>query len=41
MLTEVKYRSTKMIQIYEHTKFGLLAAIGNIKHFKNLLISKK
>lgn len=41
MLNEVKTRSEKMRKIYEHTKFGLLAAIGNIKHYKNLLISKK
>ena len=41
MLDEVKYRSANMVQIYQHTKFGLLAAVGNIRHYKNLLISKK
>ena len=41
MLEEVRLRSAKMVQIYQHTKFGLLAAIGNIRHYKNLLISKK
>lgn len=30
-----------MNKLYEHTKFGLLAVIGNIKHYRNLLISKK
>jgi hypothetical protein len=30
-----------MPKIYEHAKFGLLAVIGNIRHYKNLLLSKK
>jgi len=30
-----------MGKLYEHTKFGLLAVIGNIKHYRNMLVSKK
>lgn len=30
-----------MMKIYEHTKFGLLAAVGNVRHYRNLLVARK